>query len=98
VIKRPGQSGRPVRYGYNGELISASPSRPIKQVCRNRSGPISPCPNGAKWMPSTRRASSRARLVLRSDRELAKIVAVADQHVEGVELDLGVVLAGTTAI
>ena len=44
-------------------------------------------------MPSTRRASSRARLVLRSDRELAKIVAVADQHVERIELQLVVVPA-----
>ena len=53
---------------------------------------------GARWMPSTRRASSRARLVLRIDqRQLAQIVAVADQHVEGVELDLGIVLAASAA-
>jgi hypothetical protein len=34
----------------------------------NRSGPISPCSKGARWMPSARRACKRARLVLRSDR------------------------------
>ena len=50
-------------------------------------------------MPSTRRASSRARLVLRIDqRQLAQIVAVAHQHVEGVELDLGIVLAAVQAV
>ena len=45
--------------------FETSPSSPIMQVWRNRSGPISPCSNGATKIPSGRRASSRARLVLR---------------------------------
>jgi hypothetical protein len=35
----------------------------MSQAARNRSGPISPCSKGARWMPSARRASRRARLV-----------------------------------
>ena len=74
--------------------LETNPSSPIRQAWRNRSGPISPCSNGARWMPSTRRASSRAGWSCASDSgSLPEILAVADQHVEGVELDLGIVLA-----
>ena len=53
----------------------------------------------ARKMPSTRRASSRARLVLRIDSgSLRMILAVAHQHVEGVELHLVIVLARVQAV
>ena len=43
-------------------------SKLIRQAARNRSGPISPCSKGAAKMPAGRRAKSRARLVLCTDK------------------------------
>src|SRR5579862_8314322 len=37
----------------------------MRQAARNRSGPISPCSNGATKMPSGRRANRRSRLAFR---------------------------------
>ena len=49
-------------------------------------------------MPSTRRASSRQVGLAHRQRQLAQILAVADQHIEGVELDLGIVPARVQAV
>ena len=49
-------------------------------------------------MPSTRRASSRAIGLAHRQRQLAQILAVADQHIEGVEFDLGIVPARVQAV
>jgi predicted transposase YbfD/YdcC len=58
------QSGdRPARYGRS-RCFDTRPSKPMLQAARNRSGPISPCSKGAMKMPSGRRESSSARLVL----------------------------------
>ena len=46
---------------------------------------------------AARQEPGQARLAHRQ-RQLAEIVAVADQHVEGIELYLGIVLAGMKAI
>ena len=56
---RPAWQGRSRRFETN-------PSRPNSHALRNRSGPISLCSKSLTKMPSGRRASSRARLVLRS--------------------------------
>jgi hypothetical protein len=55
---------RPTRYGRS-RCLETRPSSPMLQAARNRSGPISPCSNGAMKMPSLRRLRSRARLALR---------------------------------
>ena len=55
---------RPARYGRS-LCFDTKPSRPIRQACRNRSGPISPCSKSARKMPLTRLAKSRASLFLR---------------------------------
>jgi hypothetical protein len=39
--------------------FETSPSSPIRQACRNKSGPISPCSNGAR--PACRRRRTRPR-------------------------------------
>jgi hypothetical protein len=49
-------------------------------------------------MPSARRASSRARLFFRRCRQFAKVLTVQSEDVEGVELDLVVVLPAVQAI
>ena len=50
-------------------------------------------------MPSTRRARSRERLAFaHAQRQLADVLAVADQTVEGIELDFVVVLAAVQAV
>jgi hypothetical protein len=67
------------------------PSNPIRQACRNRSGPISPCSKSLRNMPSTRRANSRAKLIAHRQRQPPKILAVTHQDVEGVNLDLMIV-------
>src|SRR5215211_5877614 len=73
------------------------PSSLISQAARNSSGPISPCSNGASWMPSTRRI--RARLFFRkcsaSDR---RVLVIADEDSKGVELDLLVMLAAVQTV
>jgi len=43
--------------------------QPHQAAWRNRSGPISPCSNGARWMPSKRHASGWDRLALRMLKE-----------------------------
>ncbi len=52
---------RPERYGRS-RRFDTKPSSPILQAARNRSGPISPCYNGAMKMPSVRQAKSRGLL------------------------------------
>ncbi len=47
--------------------LETSPSRPMLQAARKRSGPISPCSNGLTKMPSGLPRSSRARFALRID-------------------------------
>jgi hypothetical protein len=41
----------PARYGRS-RRFDTKPSSPKRQATRNRSGPISPCSNGATKMPS----------------------------------------------
>ena len=59
----------------------------------NRSGPISPCSNGATKMPCARPRKLRQVVLAKVQRQLPEVVAVQRQDVEGVELDLLVVLA-----
>jgi hypothetical protein len=61
--------------------------RPKQARAPKQVRPISPCSKSDRKVPSTRRASSLARLAHRQ-RQLAEILAVADQDIEGVELDL----------
>src|ERR1700722_7606258 len=73
--------------------FETNPSRPMLQTARKRSGPISPCPNGATKMPSGHRARSRARLVLRRlNGRSRQVVTIECQDVEGIELHLAIVL------
>jgi hypothetical protein len=71
----------------------------MSQAARNISGPISPCSKGATKMPSGRRLSSSAKLLFRrcsgSGRRSSPLER---QDVEGVELDLFVVLAGMQSV
>ena len=47
------QSGdRPARYGRSRRFDTKPLASPKRQATRNRSGPISPCSNGATKMPS----------------------------------------------
>src|SRR5438552_614918 len=45
--------------------FETKPSSIMSQAALNRAGAISPCSKGAWWMPSARRANSRARLFFR---------------------------------
>jgi hypothetical protein len=74
--------------------LETRPSKPSKQACRNRSGPISPCSKSERNIPSTRRATR----LPHAERQPAEILAVADQAIEGVELDLMVVPARVQAV
>ena len=75
------------------------PSSPIRQACRNRSGPISPCSKSDEEDPvDTARQQPREVGLAHRERQLAEILAVADQAIEGVELDLGIVLARMQAV
>ena len=49
--------GRPPALYGRSRYFETSPSRLILQAAWNRSGPISPCSNGAMKMPSVRRAT-----------------------------------------
>jgi hypothetical protein len=69
---------------------SPMPSRPGRQACR--SGPISPCSKSDRKLPSTRRVSSRARFALRIDSGSLRRSSPSLTDVEGVELDLMIVL------
>jgi hypothetical protein len=63
--------------------LETIPSSPIREARRNRSGPISPCSNVAKWdgIDAARQQPRQVGLAQRQ-RQLAEILAVADQHVE----------------
>jgi hypothetical protein len=73
--------------------ISAFRNQTLLQAARNRSGPISPCLKEAMKMPRVRRTRSRAKIGLaHPERKMPHVLA--GEHVEGVVLNILVMLSG----
>jgi hypothetical protein len=74
------------------------PSRPIKQACRYRSGPISPFKIGNEDPISPSREQSGQIGLSRRERQLPQIFTIQGEDIEGIEPHFVVMLAGVQGV
>gem|GEM_PF-5625665 len=84
LLRRPGSFPRQP-LGLESLRLETSPSRPMPQAARKRSGPISPISNGLTKMPSGRPRNRRSRFAFRiesgSDLKSSPSIKIGAAHI-----------------